>query len=141
MSASGKKIAIGVFCADWRLHQPHVQIVTQLRDHLGVDVVDMLVTAGPEGVVKNSARAGEKEALKNNLTLLIGAHAPVAVAFIGHQKCAGHPVSDEAHEADVAEMMREYKELTGFLGEMAALVATYTTDDEWNLKEVARISA
>jgi hypothetical protein len=109
MSATGKKIAIGVFCADWRLHQEHVQIVTKVRDHLGVDAVDMLVTAGPEGVVKNPARAGERETLKDNLNLLIGAHHPTTVAFIAHQRCAGHPVSDEQHEADIAETMRMYR--------------------------------
>jgi hypothetical protein len=111
----------------------------KVRDHLGVDAVDMLVTAGPEGVVKNPARAGEREALKNNLTLLIGAHHPVTVAFIAHQKCAGHAVGDEIHEKDVADMAHEYKTLTGFGGEMVALVAIYTSDNEWGLKEVARI--
>jgi hypothetical protein len=139
MSAEGKKIAVGVFCADWRLHQPEVQIVTKVRDHLGVDAVDMLVFAGPEGLVKNPERANEKEGLKNNLNVLIGAHNPTTLVFIGHQKCAGHPVSDEDHEVDVAAMMHTYKDLTQFEGTMVALVATYAADDNWGLMEVARI--
>lgn len=141
MSAEGKKIAVGVFCADWRLHQPHVQVVTRVREHLGVEAVDMLVVAGPEGVIKAPARAGEVEALKNNIQVLMGAHNPVALAFVAHEKCAGHPVTNEQHAADVAQMADQYKKLTGFKGDVVALVATYTSDDEWGLVEVARISA
>ena len=139
MSTEGKKIAVGVFCADWRLHQNGVQIENKVKELLAVDAVDVLATAGPEGVVKNPWRVTEKQALAINLKVLIGAHKPVAIAFVAHQQCAGHPVSDEAHEADVADMVKEYKKELGFEGPVVGLVATYTSDNEWGLKEVTRI--
>ena len=138
MSTESKKIAVGVFCADWRLHQDSVQIENKVKELLAVDAVDVLATAGPEGVVKNPSRAIEKEALANNIKVLIGAHKPVALAFVAHQQCAGHPVSDEQHEADVAAMVQEYKDTLDFNGEIVGLVATYTNDNEWGLKEVVR---
>jgi len=139
MSAEGKQIVVGVFCADWRLHQQSVNVVNMLKEQLGVDGVDVLAVAGPEGVIMDPVRAGEKEGLKNNLNVLIGAHKPAMLAFVAHQQCAGYPASDEKHEQAIAQTAQEFKMLTNFAGPVVALVATYAADDKWGLKEVARV--
>lgn len=141
MSAEDKKIAVGVFCADWRLHQEGVHINEQVRKHLGVDAVDVIAFPGPDGVCASVVRDSERGILTDWLKLLIGAHKPVALAFIPHYNCAGHPVSEEEHDTGSEEMLKHYKNATGFKGEMVALCATYDHDKSWPLKEVARIPA
>lgn len=138
MSAEGKKIAVGVFCADWRLHQDTVHLNQAARDHLKVDGVDVLAVAGPDGITK-PGREAEAEALAKNIQVLIGAHQPVAVAFIGHYSCAGNPVANDEHDKDVVTTAMKLKEMLNFDGEIVALMATYTSDIEWPLKEIARI--
>lgn len=137
MSAEGKKLAIGIFCVDWRLHQKSVNIVEKVRAHLGVDGVDVVAIPGPDGVCK-AGRESEIAPLKDWLELLIGAHHPVAIAFVGHYQCAGNQVEDAKHDIDVDETMRRFKKETGFTGETIALSATYKSDNEWGLKEIAR---
>ena len=140
MSSEGKKIAVGVFCADWRLHQEGVHINNAVRKHLNVDAVDVIAVPGPDGICAVEARASERDILSGWLKILIGAHKPVALAFISHYNCAGHPVDNASHDTDTKLMMEYYKKALGFSGEMVALAATYENDASWPLKEIARIS-
>ena len=141
MSAEGKKIAVGVFCADWRLHQEGVHINNAVRKYLGVDGVDVIAIPGPDGVCAVEAYEAERDMLEKWLRLLVGAHKPVAIAFVSHYNCAGHPVDDQSHDEHTKKMMEDYKVRLGFKGEMIALCATYEADHEWPLKEIDRIPA
>ena len=137
MSAEGKKYAVAVVCADGRIHQDEVHFNKALRDHLGVDLVDVLAVAGPDGVTK-PGRENEAEALAKNIQVLIGAHHPLVVAFVGHYNCAGNPAEDEQHDADVQTTMMQFKDMLSFDGEMVALMAQRESDTSWPLKEVSR---
>jgi len=139
MSAEGKKLAVGVFCVDWRLHHKDVNIVEKVRAHLDVDGVDVIGVPGPDGVCLQDGRQMEVAPLTGWLKLLIGAHKPVVLAFIGHYQCAGNPVDDATHDKNVEESVARFKKETGFAGPVVALSATYTSDKEWGLKEVARV--
>ena len=131
-----KKIAVGLMCADWRLHQKGVAFNSRIARQLKVDGVDVIAVPGPDGLLKPEREAEWKTALAQ-ITLLIGAHKPHALAVIAHQRCAGHPVSDDVHETDVATTAQALKEQTGFPGPSVALVATYTSDSNWGLKQIA----
>lgn len=141
MTAEGKKIAVGVFCADWRLHQEGVHVNNAVKKHLGVDGVDVIAIPGPDGVCAIEQYDIERGLLAKWLKLLVGAHKPVAIAFIAHYNCAGHPVNDTEHDQHAEEMMQYYKKELGFKGDLVALCATYKSDTEWPLKEVGRIPA
>jgi len=130
-----KKVAVGLMCADWRLHQHKVELNRRIARAVKVDGVDVIAVPGPDGLTKPE-RAAEWQVALDQINLLIGAHKPAALAVIAHQRCAGHPVSDETHDADVAATARALKEKTGFGGPVAALVATYTSDSNWGLKKV-----
>ncbi len=129
-----KKVAVGLMCADWRLHQHKVEFNRRIARALKVDGVDVIAVPGPDGLLKPEREAEWQVAL-DQINLLIGAHKPDALAVIAHQRCAGHPVSDEVHDTDVATTARVLKEKTGFGGPVAALVATYTSDSNWGLKK------
>lgn len=138
MSAD-KKLAIGLFCSDWRLHQGGVRVSEAVKDLLQVDGVDLIVMPGPDGLAAGSE--GERAAMVSWFKVLIDAHKPTALAFVAHYTCAGHPVADAEHDRDIEATMRAFKEALGYAGEMVALCATHESDESWPLKEIARIPA
>ena len=133
-----KKLAVAVVCADWRLHHRKSDFTTQIGRALGVEGVDIVAVPGPDGLVLPE-RAGEWTAAIGQVKLLVGAHAPVALAVVAHQRCAGHPVSDDAHVGDVAKTADALKKETGFSGRVAAMVAEYRSDLNWNVRTVKQI--
>ena len=135
---SRKKIAVAVVCADWRLHHQKSDFNRQIAKALGVDGVDFVAVPGPDGLLLPE-RAGEWKTALDQVKLLIGAHKPVSLALVAHQRCAGHPVSDDAHIGDVARTAEALKKETGFAGPVAAKVAEYRSDLRWNVKIVKRI--
>lgn len=132
------RVAILVTCADWRLHLAEVGLNARVADLLGVEGVDVLALPGPDGLMKPQ-RVGEWEALIDQISLLITAHAPVVLAVAGHQNCAGHAVDDARHDLDVGPVARGIKEATGFPGPIHAMMLVYRSDREWDLKTVAVI--
>lgn len=131
-----KRIAVGLMCADWRLHQKSVEFNSRIARQLKVDGVDVIAVPGPDGLTKPEREAEWKIAVAQ-IKLLIGAHSPQTLTVVAHQRCAGHPVSDEAHDADVAATAKALKEETGFAGPSVAMVATYASDTNWGLKKIA----
>jgi hypothetical protein len=132
-----RKLGVAVVCADWRLHHRKSEFNGQIAKALGVDGVDFIAVPGPDGLLRPEREAEWKTAL-DQVKLLIGAHTPVALAVVAHQRCAGHPVSDEAHLGDVSATAEALKKATGFSGPVAALVAEYKSDLSWNVKAVKR---
>lgn len=129
-------VAVGLVCADARLHRAEVRITERAAELLGVDDVYLIAKPGPNGV--HTKPASHLDALVDDFTLLINAKNPSVLVVMGHQNCAGHPVSNEEHDADASTVAQILKSRTGFAGAVIALVAIYTTDTEWGLKEVAR---
>ncbi len=129
-------IAVGLICSDARLHRPEVRITERAAELLGIDHIYLIAKPGPNGVHKKPQ--AHFEALIDDFVLLIGAKNPSVLIIMGHQNCAGHPVSDDEHDLDASEVAQLVKARTGFTGSVMALVATYASDAEWGLKEVAR---
>jgi Putative carbonic anhydrase len=132
-----KKLGVAVVCADWRLHHRKSEFNRQIAKVLSVDGVDFVAVPGPDGLLL-PGRQGEWKVALDQVKLLVGAHTPVALAVVAHQRCAGHPVSDEAHIGDVAGTAEALKKETGFSGPVVALVAEYKSDLNWNVKAVKR---
>ncbi len=123
-------------CADWRLHHRRVDLNRRLAKSLRVDGVDLIAVPGPDGLIISPQRRSEWEAATAQIRLLIGAHQPVALVVLAHQRCAGHPVSDPDHDVDVAATARALKTETAFGGPVAAYVAVYHSDSKWGLKQI-----
>ena len=130
-----KKLAVAVTCADWRLHQPAVDFNRRIGKAVGVKCVDLVALPGPNGLLRPE-RSTEWNAALGQVKLLAEAHHADSIAVVAHQRCAGHPVSDEEHNVDAATVAKELKEKLGFSGPVHALVATYRSDTKWGLKAV-----
>jgi hypothetical protein len=132
-----RKIAVALVCADWRLHHHDSQFNRQIARALRVDGVDYIAVPGPDGLARPE-RNVEWQAALAQAKLLIGAHTPVALAVVAHERCAGHPVSDEAHVGDASAMAQKLKAETEFTGPVAAMVAHYRADLRWRVEIVNR---
>lgn len=128
-----KKLAIALTCADWRLHQRKVDMNARLAKLLRVEGIDLICVPGPDGLGKPE-RQSEWQTAVSQIKLLIGAHSPVVLVVLAHQRCAGHPVSDAEHDTDVEATARALKAATGYLGPVRAAVAVYHSDTSWDFK-------
>ena len=136
----GKKhrhLAVALTCADWRLHQKKVDLNSRLVKLLQVQGVDLIAVPGPDGLLRPE-RAAEWKAAVGQIKLLIGAHAPLALVVAAHQRCAGHPVSDGEHEADVRATAKALKAETGFAGPVRAVLMVYHSDTSWDVQPVGQ---
>jgi hypothetical protein len=130
-----KKLAVAVTCSDWRLHQRKVDFNSRIGNAVGCGKVDMVVLPGPDGLLL-ADRAGEWAAAQAQTGLLADAHHAAALAVVAHQRCAGHPVDDHQHEADVVAAAKALKTALDFAGPVFAIVATYKSDTNWGLKTI-----
>lgn len=133
-----RKVAVGLMCADWRLHRKSVELNARIARLLRVHGVDVIAVPGPDGLIKPE-RSAEWQTALGQIKLLIGAHKPTSLAVIAHQRCAGHPVSDGEHEHDVMATAKALKAETGFAGPVAAIVAVYGSDTHWGLKKIGTL--
>lgn len=132
-----KRLAIALTCADWRLHQHKVDLNARLAKLFDVDGVDLIAVPGPDGLTKPD-RQTEWQVAVAQIRLLIGAHDPMAIVVLAHQRCAGHPVADTEHDVDVAVTAKALKAETGFAHAVHAAVAVYRSDLSWDLKAVGQ---
>jgi hypothetical protein len=130
-----KKLAVALVCADWRLHHKRVNLNKRLSRLLGVDGVDTIAVPGPDGLAL-PAREAEWQTAVSQISLLIGAHKPVALVVAAHQRCAGHPVDDGQHRVDVMTAAKALKEATKFPGPVTAVVIVYHSDARWSLEKI-----
>jgi hypothetical protein len=133
-----KKLAIALTCADWRLHQHKVDLNARLAKILGVEGLDLICVPGPDGL-KLPVRDREWQTAIGQIRLLIGAHAPLAIVVLAHQRCAGHPVADADHNVDVVTVAWAIRAETGFPGRVLAAVADYKSDKKWVLRAQAEV--
>jgi Putative carbonic anhydrase len=122
-------------CSDWRLHQPRVGLNRQIVRALGVSRIDVTAIPGPDGLLA-AQRSAEWEAVVGWVKLLSEAHHAAVLALVAHQRCAGHPVTDQAHEKDAVVTARALKEALGFAGPVAAMVAVWHSDSKWRIKVI-----
>jgi hypothetical protein len=133
-----RKVAVLLTCADWRLHHSRIDMNRRIARLLKVYGADLIAAPGPDGLILPERKSEWQSAL-DQIKLLIGAHHPVALAVVAHQRCAGHPVSDDQHVTDVEATAKALKAQTGFAGPVAAIVAVYHSDARWDFKRVATV--
>jgi len=132
-----RTLAVLLTCADWRLHQRKVNLNARIAKLLHVDGIDLIALPGPDGLLQQD-RAIEWSAALKQIALLIEAHEPEVLAVAGHQRCAGHPVPDGAHDTDVRQIARALKAATGFPRPIHAMMLVYRSDSAWDIKPVAQ---
>lgn len=131
-------IALLLTCADWRLHSHPVDLNARMARVAGCEFIDVVAVPGPDGLI-HPGHEGEWDAAVKQIKVLIKNHNVQVVVVAAHQRCAGHPVSDEAHLADVQTTIHALKRDTGFGGPIHATMLMYKSELDWDIAPVAVI--
>ena len=96
MSATGS-FAVAVTCIDGRIQ---AAVADAVRRSHQVDQVDMVTVPGADGVLREPGPA--RDHVRSAVQVSVDAHASAVAVVAGHTDCAGHPVDEQQHTADVA---------------------------------------
>ena len=84
-------------CMDGRVQLP---MIAWMKDSFGVDYVDMITEPGPDKAV--SQGPPEVVALiRRKVDISVEVHQSRHVVIMGHEDCAGNPVTKERHIEDI----------------------------------------
>ncbi len=95
-------MAVGTFatainCIDGRAQRP---VSDWMRIQYSVDFIDTITNPGPEkGLIQGSQATIDM--MRANVEVSVSAHESQLIAIAAHHGCAGNPVSDEEHLAQV----------------------------------------
>jgi carbonic anhydrase len=67
-----------------------------LKDNLKVDYVDVITEPGMDKLMAEGSLSA-REAIRQKVMISVNVHDSHAIAVVGHDDCAGNPVSQEAH--------------------------------------------
>ncbi len=100
-------MAVGTFatainCIDGRVQRP---VSEWMRIQYSVDFVDTITQPGPEMALTQGPQA-VIDAIRANVGVSVSAHKSQLIAVAAHHECAGNPVSDEEHQAQIREACR-----------------------------------
>lgn len=115
-------------CMDGRVQLP---VLEYLRQRFGVDYVDSITEAGPDGILARQDDAEAVEAICRKVTISRTKHGSQWLAVVGHADCAGNPVSAEEHGRQLllaVEYLRRRFPGMGVLG--------LWVDENWSVGEV-----
>jgi len=82
---------------DGRVQLP---LIGYLTARFGVDYVDVVTEAGPNGILGHRHDPALIESILHRIRLSIERHNSVGIAVAGHFDCLGNPVSPREHAAD-----------------------------------------
>jgi len=99
------KFGTAINCMDGRVQQPMIDWMTK---EFGLDYVDMITEPGPDKIVASGTRE-QVEAVRQKVAISVEKHGSRHVVIMGHDDCAGNPVSREDHISDIKRAMQVIK--------------------------------
>lgn len=94
--------ATAINCMDGRVQAP---VAEWMRQHVGVEYVDMITEPGPDRVMTLGPPGG-LESIRTRVLISVEKHRSRVVAICAHHDCAGNPVSRESHRDQLRECVR-----------------------------------
>ena len=89
------KFATSISCMDGRIQIP---LANWIKENHSVDYVDAITEPG---VDKKVAGDSDLDSIKSKVAISINAHKSGLIVVSGHFDCAGNPVSNEEHSAQI----------------------------------------
>jgi carbonic anhydrase-like protein len=97
MSMAVGTFATAINCIDGRVQRPVAEL---MRIQYSVDFVDTITQPGPEKTLTQGPQA-IIDVMRANVGVSVTAHSSQLIAVAAHHQCAGNPVSDEEHQAQI----------------------------------------
>ncbi len=94
-----------VNCMDGRTQLP---VNEWMRKYAGVDAVDTITEPGPDGILAQEAHPLHAS-IRARLDISVTKHGARVIAVVGHADCAGHPVDESRHRADIQRSVERIK--------------------------------
>ncbi len=91
------RFATSISCMDGRIQLP---ITHWIKENYPVDFVDTITEPGVDRVISHHQNL---ESIMRKAEISINAHKSRLIVISGHHDCAGNPVSDEEHIAQIKE--------------------------------------
>ena len=82
-------------CMDGRVQSP---VSDYLRSHFGVAYVDTVTEPGPNAILANGTDATAIASIVRRVDISVTKHGSVGIAIVGHDDCAGNPVTKDEQE-------------------------------------------
>ena len=98
--------ATAINCIDGRAQLPIIDYI--MRNH-GVDFVDMITAPGADGLLADNKDAARLKAIRDDIAVSVEQHGSMIVAVCGHYDCAGNPVDEDQHKADIRKAVDQLK--------------------------------
>ncbi len=89
------KFATSVTCMDGRIQIP---LANWIKENFSVDFVDAITEPG---IDKTVAANLALDSIKHKISISINAHKSELIVVSGHYDCAGNPVSNDEHIAQI----------------------------------------
>ncbi len=107
MSDGNYKFGTTVNCMDGRSLEA---TVGWMKKEYGLDYVDDITEPGMDGLICKM-NDNEREHLRRMLEISITKHGSRVVTVVGHDDCAGNPVSSEQHHSDIASDVAKIRDI------------------------------
>ncbi len=91
------KFATSVACMDGRIQAP---LMAWIKENFPVDFVDVITEPGIDRIISENQ---DLDPIKKKIDISINAHKSELVIVSGHFDCAGNPVSDAEHIAQIKD--------------------------------------
>ncbi len=102
------KFVTAINCMDGRVQEP---TISYMKKTYGVDYVDMITEPGPDKILSENSDKNLVQSIKNRIDISVQKHGSKVIAMIGHDDCAGNPVSKEEHIKQVNKSIEYLKSL------------------------------
>jgi len=124
--ANGTFVTV-INCMDGRAQQP---ATNWMKQTYAADYVDMITEAGADKFVAQGS-PDQLDSIKEKVGISINRHGSKVVAIVGHDDCAGNPVSKEIHLNHIAKSV-EIIQSWGFNAEVVGL----WIDENWKVSRI-----
>ncbi len=98
-----KKFATAINCIDGRVQLSVIKYITK---KYGVKYVDMVTSPGPNKTLSDNSNKTVIKSIKTSVSISVEKHHSQLIAICGHHDCAGNPVDDDTHKAEIKNSVK-----------------------------------
>ena len=139
MKKPSGNVAILISCSDRRL----AGTVPRVKNHLlktyplRSDSIYRIKVPGPDGRCVGKLGETQMHVLRKDIELLVERGKPSVIVIVGHLECAGHPVEEDEHRADITSAVGQIHDWVSL--PVIGLHDTKHSDHDWELNEIMQV--
>jgi hypothetical protein len=116
MSIHGK-FGTAINCMDGRVQLP---LINWMKETYGLDYVDMITEPGPDKIVA-AGGSGQLDSIKSRIAISVQRHGSAVIVVAAHHDCAGNPVTEEEHMAQIEKAVEVIKSFSFPVSQIAGV--------------------